>query len=93
MDVNWYHRSEYEKIELVSIIAFSIILVGCAEHELCEKERSLNARSAMSLGKALNPGATSRDFAESAKLLRESVAISEEIKFRKISRKKIIRSN
>ncbi len=79
-----------KKIEftIVTLIVGTIVLSGCSEHELCEKDRSLRARSAMSVGKVLQPGATAMDYAESARLLKESAAIGEEIEFRKISCKK-----
>lgn len=77
-----------KKSGLILMSVFAVLLMGCAEHELCERDRSMSARAAMSLEKILKPGATPSDYAESARLFKESAALGEEIEFRKISCKK-----
>jgi hypothetical protein len=66
-------------------VIFSCILVGCGEHQLCEKRASLAARVAIDLKKAINEGGTLGDLNSANVNTKELIKVDEEIAERKIS--------
>ncbi len=69
--------------KLILAIVSTILLAGCGEHELCEKERSAITRMAIAVSK-LDRNGTMYDVEKAGRLIEEAKDISQEVKARKI---------
>lgn len=65
-----------------------LFLMGCGEHELCEKQRSAIARMAIGISDFAKPGGTMYDLQKAQRATEEAKDISQEISARNIKCKK-----
>ena len=77
-----------KKLNLILMIVCSVVVAGCAEHELCEKAKSLTAKAAINLSNGLKDGGTMEQLQSAASYLKELGEVKQEIEVRKISCKK-----
>jgi hypothetical protein len=72
-------------LRLTTIVASSLILASCAEHELCEKSASARARTGIAIEELRKPnGFTMENILKAQQVNKESLEISKEILARDI---------
>lgn len=74
-----------KQMKLLFLVVCTSILSGCGEHELCEKARSLTAKTAINLSNGLKDGGTMGDLQSGVNNMKELGLVKQEIELRKIS--------
>ena len=83
--VNLCCSNNMKIFNFAGVVAISLSLIGCGEHELCEKAASLTAKAAINLVNGLKDGGTMGQLQSGANYIKELGEVKEEIELRKIS--------
>ena len=72
------------KNKFIFPIAAILLLAGCGEHELCERQRSAKAKIAIGISDYAKPGGTMYDLQKAERATQEAIDITKEINARNI---------